>query len=97
MQVNPTKRYYRAYKRYERKHYAMDYVDDCVEAILTNDKEFLAKHKDHPVGKNREMHVNRQYNDDWLLYYRIDKETHELILVLVALGTHDELDRFANM
>ena len=71
----------------------MDYVDDCVEAILTNDKEFLAKHKDHPVGKNREMHVNRQYNDDWLLYYRIDKETHELILVLVALGTHDELDR----
>ena len=21
MQVNPTKRYYRAYKRYERKHY----------------------------------------------------------------------------
>lgn len=51
MQVNPTKRYYRAYKRYERKHYPMDYVDDCVEAILTNDKEFLAKHKDHPVGK----------------------------------------------
>lgn len=93
MQVNPTKRYYRAYKRYERKHYPMDYV----EAILTNDKEFLAKHKDHPVGKNREMHVNRQYNDDWLLYYRIDKETHELILVLVALETHDELDRFANM
>ncbi|KAA8791167.1 type II toxin-antitoxin system RelE/ParE family toxin [Lactobacillus crispatus] len=97
MQVNPTKRYYRAYKRYERKHYPMDYVDDCVEAILTNDKKFLAKHKDHPVGKNREMHVNRQYNDDWLLYYRIDKETHELILVLVALGTHDELDQFANM
>ena len=97
MQVNPTKRYYRAYKRYERKHYPMDYVDDCVEAILTNHKEFLDKDKDHPVGKNREMHVNRQYNVDWLLYYRIDKETHELILVLVALGTHDELDRFANM
>ena len=39
------------------------------------------------------MHINRQFNDDWLLFYRIDKETQELILVLVALGTHDELDR----
>lgn len=40
------------------------------------------------------MHVNRQVNDDWLLIYRIDKETQELILVLVALGTHNELNRF---
>ena len=91
--INTTPRYFRSYKKYNKKHYPMDDVDACVEAILKNDKEFLKKHKDHSVGPNREMHINRQFNDDWLLFYRIDKETQELILVLVALGTHDELDR----
>lgn len=71
----------------------MDDVDACVEAILKNDKKFLGSHKDHSVGPNREMQVDRQFNDDWLLVYRIDKETQELILVLVALGTHEELNR----
>lgn len=75
----------------------MDYVDLCVQKILEHDTKFLRAHKDHSVGKNREMHINRQFNDDWLLYYRIDKETHELVLVLVVIGTHKELSRFANL
>ena len=40
MQINPTQRYSRADKKYEKKHYPMDYVDKCVEAILTNDTAF---------------------------------------------------------
>ncbi|MDE7056129.1 type II toxin-antitoxin system YafQ family toxin [uncultured Lactobacillus sp.] len=91
--INTTPRYYRSYKKYDKKHYPMDDVDACVKAILKNDKEFLSLHKDHPVGPNREMHVNRQFNDDWLLVYRIDKRTKKLILILVGLGTHDELNR----
>lgn len=41
-----TTRYFRSYKKYNKKHYPMDDVDACVEAILKNDKEFLKKHKD---------------------------------------------------
>lgn len=71
----------------------MDSVDDCVKAIIDHDTNFLKKHS---VGINREMHVDRHYNDNWLLYYRFDKKTQQLILVLVSLGTHNDLNRIAN-
>lgn len=83
-------------KNIKKKHYPMDDVDACVQAILEHEEDFLKKHKDHSVGKNREMHINRQFNDDWLLYYRINKNTGELELILVVIGTHDDLDRNAN-
>lgn len=52
----------------------MDEVKKCVAAIVKNDKKFLVKHKDHSLSKNvRELHIDRQYNDDWLMYYRFNK------------------------
>lgn len=42
--INTTPRYYRSYKKYSKKHYPMDNVDACVEAIIKNDKKFLVAH-----------------------------------------------------
>ena len=61
----------------------MDEVKKCVAAIVKNDKKFLVEHKDHSLSKNvRELHIDRQYNDDWLMYYRFNKKTKQLELIL---------------
>ena len=102
MEVIPKKYFLRTAKKYKKKHYDLSKVNKVVSLIEKEDFDQLyTKHKlgvihgTHPPLYH--VHVDRAYNDDWLLYYRIDKETHELILVLVALGTHNELDRCANM
>ena len=94
MKIKPTNNFYRAYKAYKKKHYQMSLVDDCVAAIVKNDTDFLKSHKDHVlIGELRELHVHRQYNDDWLLIYRIDQTTDEVVLILLDLGDHDSLSR----
>ena len=58
------------------------------------EKKYRKKHKDHKIGKIRELHIDRQYNDDWLLIYQIIKS--EMILLLVNTGDHDSLNRIIN-
>lgn len=59
----------------------MDEVKKCVAAIVKNDKKFLVEHKDHSLSKNvRELHIDRQYNDDGLMYYRFNKKQSNLNL-----------------
>lgn len=94
MQIKITKHFQRSFKKYQRKHYQMDDVYKCVEAIARQDKLFLQRHKDHAIGSvYRELHINRQANDDWLLVYRFDEASNQLILILVELGNHKELNR----
>ena len=69
----------------------MDKVKKCVKAIVTNDQKFKKKHKDHPLDKGvREMHIDRQYNDDWLLYYRFNEYTEQIELILLDIGNHNK-------
>ncbi|MDF7637985.1 type II toxin-antitoxin system mRNA interferase toxin, RelE/StbE family [Lactobacillus sp. ESL0791] len=94
MKIEPTRRFKKSYKYYSKKHYPMDKISYCLQAIQTNDQIFLHKHKDHKLFANfREMHIDRQYNDDWLLIYNFDVNAKELILVLIDLGTHSKLNR----
>lgn len=70
-------------KEIKNENYPMDEVKKCVAAIVKNDKKFLVEHKDHSLSKNvRELHIDRQYNDDWLMYYRFNKKTKQLELIL---------------
>lgn len=91
MKVRTTKQFDRAEKKYAKKHYPIVKIADCVDAIINCDEDFLKKHKDHAIGTVREMHIDRQYNDDWLLVYRINNE--QLELLLINLGSHDNLNR----
>ena len=91
MRVKTTKQYDRAEKGYAKKHYPIERIADCVDAIVSNDIDFLKKHKDHSIGSAREMHIDRQYNDDWLLIYRVDHG--QLELLLINMGSNDQLNR----
>ncbi|MDB6232203.1 type II toxin-antitoxin system YafQ family toxin [Lactobacillus amylovorus] len=83
MKIKYTPSFIRSAKRYSKKNYPMDEVKKCVAAIVKNDKKFLVKHKDHSLSKNvRELRIDRQYNDDWLMYYRFNKKTKQLELIL---------------
>lgn len=94
MKIKLTHHFQRSYRRYARKHYPVARIDDCVEAIVKQDSVFLARHKNHHlIHQFYELHIDRQYNDDWLLIYAFDKDTQELTLVLVDTGSHDDLDR----
>lgn len=65
----------------------MDEVKKCVATIVKNDKKFLVKHKDHSLSKNvRELHIDRQYNDDGLMYYRFNKKQSNLNLFYIIIN-----------
>ena len=82
MKIKYTPSFIRSAKRYSKKNYPMDEVKKCVAAIVKNDKKFLVKHKDHSLSKNvRELHIDRQYNDDWLMYYRFNKRDRKIVCV----------------
>ncbi|OUP99116.1 hypothetical protein B5E95_08645 [Lactobacillus gallinarum] len=94
MKIKYTPLFIRSAKKYNRKHYPMDKVKKCVKAIVTNDQKFLKKHKDHPLDKGvREMHIDRQYNDDWLLCYRFNEYTERIELILLDIGNHKQTHR----
>lgn len=94
MKIRYTTSFIRSAKKYNKKGYPMDKVEVCVTKIIENDQTFLHKHKDHALSKGiRELHIDRQYNDNWLLYYRFNKITQELELELIDLSNHDNLTR----
>lgn len=94
MKVRTTSQYDRAEKRYSKKHYPIEKIADCVDAIIKQDINFLKKHKDYSIGEVRELHIDRQYNDDWLLIYRINQG--ELELLIINMGNHNQLKRMVN-
>lgn len=94
MKIKTTKHYDRAERKYAKKRYPIEDLGDCVSAIIGNDKKFLIRHKDHSIGPIREMHINRQYNDDWLWFYR--KDNNQLELLLIDLGNHTSINRIVS-
>lgn len=94
MKIKYTPSFIRSSKKFKRKNYPIEKVKECVHAIVLNKTEFLKKHKDHSLTNGlREMHIDRQYNDDWLLFYRFNKNTQELELELIDIGSHDQMKR----
>ena len=39
------------------------------------------------------MHIDRQYNDDWLLYYCFNEYTEQIELILLDIGNHKQTHR----
>ena len=94
MEIKYTPLFIRSAKKYKCKNYPMDSIKACVKAIVTEDIAFLEKHKDHGLYKGvREMHIDRQFNDNWLLYYRFNQQTQVLELEIIDVGGHDKIRR----
>lgn len=87
MKIRTTPSFRKSLKRYKKKHYNLKLLDECVTAIVKNDKEFLKRHSAHKLTNYFELHIQ----GDWLLEYDFDKETREIILILIDTGNHDDL------
>jgi mRNA interferase YafQ len=99
MIINRTPEFKRAYKKLKRKHYNMEKLSHVIKLIVVGDEQtLLRKHKLHQLkGRYRglsEVHVDRQYNDSWVLVYRIhDGQLDLAILDLITTGNHDQVFR----
>ncbi len=99
MIINRTSEFKRDYKRLKRKHYDMDKLKHVITLIIKGaTDELIYKHKDHQLkGKYkslRELHVDRSYNDNWIMVYQIRNNEIDLhILDLLKTGDHDHILR----
>lgn len=82
------------------KTYRITVLKPCLEAIVEQDVLVLKQIKDHALKGNwrgyREFHPARYGNygknyDNWIVIYRLDHD--ELILLLVATGSHEILNQ----
>lgn len=89
MKIKYTSSYIRSVKKYKKKHYDMSLLDECVTAIVERNIEKLKQHHAHKLTDYYELHIQ----DDWLLEYDFDKETGELVLILIDTGNHDDLKK----
>lgn len=94
MKIEQVPTFKRNVKKLKRKHYDMERLKKVVKLIVENDVEELKrKHKlgiikgAHPTVLH--VHVDRSYNDDWVLCYRI--ENNRLVLLLLTIGNYDVL------
>ncbi|WP_308557573.1 type II toxin-antitoxin system mRNA interferase toxin, RelE/StbE family [uncultured Lactobacillus sp.] len=89
MKIKTTPSFKRSIKKYKKKHYNLKLLDECVTAIVKNDLNKLKEHHAHKLTNYYELHIL----GDWLLEYDFEKETGDLILILIDTGNHDELKR----
>ena len=88
--VRRTAQFKKEYRKSKKQGKDMALVIDIIN-MLANDEPLLPKHRDHALSGNwigfRECHIT----PDWLLVYQ-KSDTGELLLVLVRLTSHSELD-----
>ncbi len=86
--VKRTKKFDKDLKLLVKRGYNIDLLTEVVNKLANGDK-LAEKYQDHALSGNwikyRECHII----PDWLLIYRIDKDT--IVLVLTRTGTHSDL------
>lgn len=99
MKIEQVPTFKRNVKKLKRKHYDMERLKKVVKLIVDNDvDELKRKHKlgiikgTHPTVWH--VHVDRSYNDDWVLCYRMEDD--RLVLLLLTTGGHEVLKRIPN-
>ncbi len=82
------KSFIKDFKRIEKRGYNTELLKDIIKK-LSSEEKLDAKYKDHPLKGNfkgyRECHIA----SDWILIYKIHKDT--LILGLLRTGTHSDI------
>ncbi|OXC12862.1 type II toxin-antitoxin system YafQ family toxin [Lactobacillus crispatus] len=98
MEVIPKKYFLRTAKKYKKKHYDLSKVNKVVSLIeKENFEQLYTKHKlgvihgTHPPLYH--VHVDRAYNDDWLLFYFGDNNK----IYLSALGNHNLIEHISKI
>ncbi|TPR26155.1 type II toxin-antitoxin system mRNA interferase toxin, RelE/StbE family [Apilactobacillus micheneri] len=98
MIINATSIFKKNLKRLKKKHYPVNVIKPCLNAIINNNTNVCNKIKDHKLSGKwkdyREFHPSRYSNygsnfDNWIIIYKINN--NELILTLVNTGNHQIL------
>lgn len=86
--IKATRTFQKDFKTAKKRGYDLRQLEAVIQ-ILISERPLPPKCKDHPLRGNyanyRECHIQ----PNWLLIYRIDKDT--LILYLTRTGTHSDL------
>lgn len=89
--VDSTKGYRRAYKRVSKHNNFDRQVFEDIIDTLSRGENLSQKHQDHQLtGKFQEYRECHVKNDILLMYQKYEDV---LVLILVDLGTHDDLFR----
>jgi mRNA interferase YafQ len=75
-------------KLLKKRGYDLSLLKEAVEK-LANGEKLPKEYKDHALKGNRKGFRDCHIKDDWVLIYRIYKNT--LILVLSETGTHSDI------
>ena len=88
LNISFTRQYLKDLELMKRRNLPKSELDGVVK-LLSEEQPLLSKHKDHGLKGNllgfRECHIR----PDWLLIYKIDKQSG--MLSLTRTGTHSDL------
>ncbi|WP_195985998.1 type II toxin-antitoxin system YafQ family toxin [Clostridium sp. D33t1_170424_F3] len=76
------------YKAVIKRGYNPQLLQDVLE-LLCSEQPLPAKYRDHNLSGSYEGHRECHIMPDWLLIYKIERET--LTLLLTRTGTHSDL------
>lgn len=83
-----TANFRKEYKLAKRRGMDIELLDSVIQTLL-EEKQLASKFRDHDLHGNYEGFRECYLNPDWLLIYRIEKDT--AILVASRTGTHSDL------
>lgn len=81
-------RFKKSYKRCIKRGFDASLFEDVV-SILSDGKELPPQYKNHPLHGDYEGWMDCHIKPDWILLWRYNDD--ELILCLLATGTHSDL------
>lgn len=86
--IKRTKKFDNDLKLLVKRGYNIDLLTNVVKKLANGDK-LAEKYQDHALSGNWKKYRECHITPDWLLIYRIDKDT--IVLVLTRTGTHSDL------
>jgi mRNA interferase YafQ len=88
LKIQYTSRFKKDYKTIVKRGISTELFSRVLECLV-NEKPLPKKHLDHPLLGSYEGFRECHIASDWLLIYRIEKDT--LTLTLIRTGTHNDL------
>ncbi len=88
LKLKQTSNFKKDLRRMAKRGADLNLLNDVVE-ILLRQETLSEKYHDHPLTGNWNGYRDCHIEPDWVLIYRVEKET--LVLLATRTGTHSEL------
>lgn len=88
LRIRYSSRFKKDYKAIIKRGYNAKLLEEVLY-LLVQEKALPQKYLDHPLSGDYTGHRECHITPDWLLIYKVDKDT--LVLTLTRTGTHSDL------